>query len=84
VNIGPVSDSRITINQSIVQNLSSQPPAPAPAPKPCTFTYTVKRGDTLSAIAKRYHTTVGTLATLNRIANPNRIWAGQKLQIPCN
>jgi len=80
VNMGPVSNSRVTINQSIVQNVS----APAPAPKPCTFTYIVKRGDTLSAIAKRYHTTVGTLATLNRIANPNRIWVGQKLQIPCN
>jgi len=84
VNIGPVSNSRVTINQNIVQNISSQPPAPPPAPKPCTFTYIVKRGDTLSAIAKRYHTTVGTLANLNHIANPNRIWAGQKLQIPCN
>jgi len=83
VNMGPVTNSRIEITQSIVQN-AAPAVAPAPAPKPCTVTYTVKRGDTLSAIAKRYHTTVGTLATLNRIANPNRIWAGQKLQIPCN
>jgi hypothetical protein len=83
VNMGPVTNSRVTINQSIVQN-AAPAVAPAPAPKPCTVTYTVKRGDTLSAIAKRYHTTVGTLANLNRIANPNRIWAGQKLQIPCN
>jgi len=75
----------VEISQSIVQNAApAVSPAPAPKPKPCTITYTVKRGDTLSAIAKRYHTTVATLANLNRIANPNRIWAGQKLQIPCN
>jgi len=85
VNIGSVTNSRVEISQSIVQNAApAVSPAPAPKPKPCTFTYTVKRGDTLSAIAKRYHTTVATLANLNRIANPNRIWAGQKLQIPCN
>jgi hypothetical protein len=83
VNMGPVTNSRVEISQSIVQN-AAPAVAPAPAPKPCTFTYTVKRGDTLSAIAKRYHTTVATLANLNHIPNPNRIWAGQKLQIPCN
>lgn len=41
--------------------------------------YTVKRGDTLSAIAKKYKTTYQTLAKWNNIKNPNRIEVGQKL-----
>lgn len=45
-------------------------------------TYTVKSGDTLSAIAKKYDTTVMALATENGIVNPNRIYVGQKLKIP--
>lgn len=44
-------------------------------------TYTVVRGDTLSAIAKRYNTTVSALAKLNNIKNVNLIYVGQKLII---
>ena len=43
--------------------------------------YTIQRGDTLSAIAKRYKTTVKELAELNRIPDPNRIYPGQILKI---
>ena len=43
--------------------------------------YTVKSGDTLWAIAKRYGTTVTKLAQLNAIPNPNRIYVGQKIKI---
>ncbi len=44
-------------------------------------TYTVRRGDTLSGIARRYGTTVQTLASLNGIGNPNLIYAGQVLRL---
>ena len=44
-------------------------------------TYTVKRGDTLSAIAKKYGTTVSKLASLNNIKNVNYIVVGQVLKI---
>ena len=44
-------------------------------------TYTVKRGDTLSAIAKKYKTTVPQLAQDNEIANPDLIYVGQKIRI---
>jgi len=48
-----------------------------------TVTYVVKRGDTLSAIAKRYNTTVATLLRLNlQIRNPNRLYVGQRIQVP--
>lgn len=44
-------------------------------------TYTVKKGDTLSAIAKKYNTTVSKLATLNNIKDVNYIYIGQVLTI---
>ena len=46
------------------------------------MTYTVKRGDTLSAIAKKHNTTVEALVTSNGIKNKNVIYVGQVLQIP--
>ena len=39
-------------------------------------TYIVKRGDTLSGIARRYNTTVSNLAKLNNIKNVNLIYVG--------
>ncbi len=45
-------------------------------------TYTVKSGDTLSKIAVKFKTTVGILARINRIADPNRIYVGQRLKVP--
>lgn len=44
-------------------------------------TYVVKKGDTLSAIANKYNTTVSKLAKANGITNPNLIYPGQKLNI---
>lgn len=44
-------------------------------------TYTVKKGDTLYAIAKNYNTTVSALAKLNNISNANLIYVGQVLVI---
>lgn len=46
-----------------------------------TTTYTVKKGDTLTAIAKKYGTTVSALVKLNNITDPNFIVVGQKLTI---
>lgn len=43
--------------------------------------YTVKSGDTLTSIAKKYKTTVAKLVSLNGIKNPNRINIGQKLRV---
>ena len=46
-----------------------------------TKTYTVKSGDTLSAIASKYKTTVDKLVKDNNIANANLIYVGQKIVI---
>ena len=44
-------------------------------------TYNVKSGDTLSAIAKQYGTTVDAIAKANNISNVNLIKVGQSLSI---
>lgn len=44
--------------------------------------YTVKAGDTLSAIAKKYKTTVSELVKVNQIKDKNKIYAGQTIKIP--
>ena len=54
----------------------------AGAPVPFGFLYTVKWGDTLSAIALRYRWSVAYLAQVNHLSNPNFIFAGQVLLIP--
>lgn len=46
-----------------------------------TLTVYVRAGDTLWAIAREYGTTVGAIARENRIADPNRIFAGERLRI---
>lgn len=46
-----------------------------------TITYTVKKGNTLSGIAKKYGTTYKKIAKDNNISNPNFIKVGQKLKI---
>lgn len=44
-------------------------------------TYTVVKGDTLTAIAKKYNTTVNNLVQLNGIKNPDYIVVGQVLRL---
>lgn len=43
--------------------------------------YRVRRGDTLSQIAREYNTTVSDIAELNDIQNVNRIYVGEVLRI---
>lgn len=44
--------------------------------------YRVEPGNTLWGLAQKYGTTVAELASLNNIADPNRIYVGQILKIP--
>lgn len=59
-------------------------PKPPKKPSPTYFTYKVKKGDTLSELAAKYHTTVDELVKLNHIKNANLIYIGQTLKIPSN
>lgn len=44
--------------------------------------YIIVKGDTLSKIANKNKTTVSELVKLNKIKNPNRIRAGQRIVLP--
>jgi LysM repeat protein len=55
---------------------------PAPAPGASGGQYTVRSGDTLSAIGARFGVSYMDIARANGIANPNLIFAGQQLTIP--
>ncbi len=46
---------------------------------PSTTKYTVKAGDTLSGIAKKFGVTVAQLQAWNNISDPNKIYVGQVL-----
>ncbi len=50
-------------------------------PKTRTVTVYVRAGDTLWAIAREYGTTVEAIARENRIADPDLIYAGERLRI---
>ncbi len=56
---------------------------PTPTPPPTSSqTYIVQAGDTLSAIARRFNTTVSAIAQASSISNINYIYVGQTLTIP--
>ena len=59
---------------------SVQTTTPAPAASTNQGTYTVKAGDTLSAIATAHGTSYEVLAQVNGISNPNEIYVGQTLK----
>jgi LysM repeat protein len=67
---------------------SAEPPDATPsvassaAPSTSGETYKVKSGDTLSAIAGRFNTTVRILVELNAITDPSRLRVGQVIKLP--
>lgn len=57
--------------------------APRPGGKSAVgSTHTVKAGDTLTAIAKRYGTSVDAIASASALKDPDRLTVGQRLTIP--
>lgn len=75
---GIANPNYIYAGQRLIIPSGSAPSAPAGP----TTAYVVRRGDTLSAIAHRFGTTVNALASLNNLLNPNLIYVGQRLRIP--
>jgi LysM repeat protein len=57
------------------------PVAAAPAAHAPTWHWVV-RGETLFSIGRLYNVSPWTIASANRLVNPNRIYVGQRLYIP--
>jgi LysM repeat protein len=78
---GIANPNRIYVGQRLV--IPGRGTAPGtPSPPSSGQTYTVRRGDTLSAIAIRFGVSLWSLARANGISNPSLIYVGQVLRIP--
>ena len=74
----------IYVGQKLIVGKKSTNPssAPAPQPEPEKTYYVVKKGDSLSKIAKKYKTTVEQIMKWNTsIKNRNLIYTGQVLRV---
>jgi len=56
--------------------------APTTTTTAAPATYLVQRGDTLTNIAKQFHTSVGAIVATNRLENPDALTEGQQLTMP--
>lgn len=65
--------ARVTALEGVVRSV--------PAPTPGTVLYTVRSGDTVSALAKAANTTVGAVVALNPGLDPSKIRVGQVLRL---
>lgn len=72
----------IKIGQVIKIPAKGSTTTPTKPTTPTTVKYTVKKGDTLYAIAKKYHVTVQQLVSTNKLPNANVLRIGQVLTIP--
>lgn len=71
--------NHIYVGQRLVIPVES---APAAWPAGSTVQHVVQAGDTLSALAVRYGSTVNAIVQANRLVNPSFIYVGQVLVIP--
>ncbi|WP_368646075.1 LysM peptidoglycan-binding domain-containing protein [Alkalibacterium putridalgicola] len=88
--LNKLSSDLIRVNQQLrisgnsVEDAKPEPSKPADKPikeeAPVDATYTVKSGDTLSHIAKRFDTSVSKLKSTNRLTR-DVIYVGQKLKV---
>lgn len=77
----------VTTNTDTVANAPAKSPQeikPVPQTQPDYTSYTIRQGDTLSSIARRYGTTANEIAQYNNLANKDALRIGQKLKIPKN
>ena len=58
-----------------------QPTQPVQPQQPEKVYYTIKKGDTLSKLAKQHHTTINTLCQLNGITTTTILRVGRKLRV---
>jgi LysM repeat protein len=81
---GLTAKSIINVGDELIIPLpvaNTSTPTPTSTPSPTPFEYTVRTADTLSAIAKKFGTTVETLMTINGITDATSLRVGTKLII---
>ena len=80
---GLADPNRIFVGQRLRLERSARATAPSTRAKPSPArSHTVRAGEHLTGIARAYGTTIAAIAAANRLADPSRIYAGQRLTIP--
>jgi LysM repeat protein len=74
------SAARQTAKSRTVPTQTTVAPTTAPAPPPVT--YAIKRGDTLTSIARFFGVSPAAVAAANQLTNTDRLTEGQVLTIP--
>jgi N-acetylmuramoyl-L-alanine amidase len=86
VDLNDLADpNRIFVGQRLRLEPAADAPSdaePAPSPAESARTHTVRGGEHLTGIARTYGTTIAAIARVNNLADPSRIYAGQRLTIP--
>ena len=62
--------------------IPAHPKRAAPTTTAPPVVYQVQRGDTLTEIARHFHTTVAQITDVNQLADPDNLAEGQRLTIP--
>ncbi|MFY9175267.1 MAG: SPOCS domain-containing protein [Peptococcia bacterium] len=79
--------ANVTETRTITVVVAVTPIGPEPqpiCPPGTTFSYTIQKGDTLFSIAQANNTTVQAILAVNpQITNPNIIFVGRTIQVPC-
>lgn len=87
---GMEADKKLRIGQKIVvpstpeertalEKEKSSPPRP---PKQSFLYYTVKKGDTMFLIAKRFNTPIQVLMEVNHMSRGDKLWVGRRITVP--
>ena len=82
---GPFEDAPTTSTSNVPYGPFPPSVTPTPTvsmPTPNPQTYIVQSGDTLQSVAERFDITMEDLVSKNQILDPNKIRAGQKLELP--
>jgi len=78
---GIVDPDFIWVGQRLIIPLDGTAMPTSMLPTECEVIHVVQRGETLTAIAWGYGTTVEAILLANGLVNPNSIWVGQRLII---
>lgn len=74
-------NSRYSNSNTVAANTGSQTSSSSSASSSAKVYYTVRKGDNLGKIAKKYHTTVSKLCKLNHISERTILQIGRKLRV---